>query len=81
MDCSGVDYVLGLAQNARLRKELQEDMAKAKAADEKTKASAREFKDFTYKTLESWACGERNRPEPDATRFGSNCSRSEHSFA
>jgi hypothetical protein len=50
-----VDYVLGLAQNARLRKELETQMAQAKAVYEQTKESAREFKDFTYQTLGTWS--------------------------
>jgi hypothetical protein len=51
----GVDYVLGLAQNARLRAELEPQMAQAKAAYAQTKKAARVFADFTYRTRETWS--------------------------
>mgnify|MGYP001275783854 FL=1 len=71
-EAQGVDYVLGLAQNARLRKELQENMAKAKAAYEQTQKAAREFKDFTYKTLETWSRSRRVIGKAEYLRQGEN---------
>jgi hypothetical protein len=50
-----VDYVLGLAKNTRLKKEIEEEMGKAKAEYERTGKEAREFKDFRYMTLDSWS--------------------------
>ena len=50
-----VDYVLGLAKNRRLEAELQEELAAAKQQYESTGHAARVFKDFTYRTLESWS--------------------------
>jgi len=50
-----VDYVLGLAKNDRLKKEIEDELAKAKAEYEKTGKEAREFKDFQYQTLTSWS--------------------------
>jgi len=54
-EASGVDYVLGLAQNDRLRAELAEAMAEAKAEYDRTGQPARVFKDFTYRTLATWS--------------------------
>lgn len=50
-----VDYIVGLARNNRLAKELKEPMAKAKAKHEKTGRAAREFRSFRYETLNSWS--------------------------
>jgi hypothetical protein len=51
---NGVDFVLGLAQNARLNREIEAELAQAKAQWEQTGQAARVFKDFSYQTLESW---------------------------
>lgn len=50
----GVDYVLGLAKNSRLKAEIAEQQAVAAIVYEQTKKAARVFKDFRYQTLESW---------------------------
>jgi Transposase DDE domain group 1 len=52
---SGIDYVLGLARNARLESELEDTMIEAKAKFKKTTSAARLFKDFQYKTLDTWS--------------------------
>jgi len=67
-----VDYVLGLAQNARLRKELEPEMAQAKAAYEQTNAAARVFKDFPYQTLDSWNRSRRVIGKAEVLRQGEN---------
>ncbi len=54
-----VDYLFGLAKNARLKKEIEEEMGEAKAEHERTGKEARRFKDFRYKTLLSWSCERR----------------------
>lgn len=54
----GVDYVLGLARNSRLEKALAEELVQAKETYEATGEPARVFKDFIYRTRESWT-GER----------------------
>jgi hypothetical protein len=51
----GVDYVLGLAKNARLEAEIAELLGEAKAEHERTGQPVRRFKDFRYSTLESWS--------------------------
>jgi hypothetical protein len=56
---NGVDYVLGLAKNERLKAELAEELAEAAALYEQSGKAARVFRDFTYQTLESWSCSRR----------------------
>jgi hypothetical protein len=55
--CEGnnVDYVLGLAKNERLKREIAEQIQQARTIYEQTHQAARVFKDFTYQTLESWS--------------------------
>jgi hypothetical protein len=54
-EANGVDYVLGLARNDRLAKEIEEHMACAQAESERTGQPARRFKDFQYTTRKSWS--------------------------
>ena len=49
-----MDYVLGLAKNARLKRALSRELRQAKQEHARTGAPARVFKDFTYKTRKSW---------------------------
>jgi hypothetical protein len=51
----GVDYVFGLAKNGRLKQELTEALAEAKALWEQTGRASRVYKDFVYQTLASWS--------------------------
>ncbi|MCP4557320.1 MAG: IS1380 family transposase [Herbaspirillum sp.] len=52
---AGVDYVLGLARNSRLVAEIADELAEARSEWEQTGQAARRFKDFTYRTLDSWS--------------------------
>jgi hypothetical protein len=52
---NGVDYVLGLARNSRLSAEIADEMAAARAEHERTGREARVFKDFRYRTRDSWS--------------------------
>ena len=54
-----VDYVLGLARNSRLVGEITAELATAGAEAEQTGKAARRFKDFRYRTLDSWSCARR----------------------
>lgn len=49
-----VDYVLGLAKNARLQRILGKELHEAKLQFEATGQASRVFKDFTYQTRKSW---------------------------
>jgi len=50
-----VDYVLGLAKNERLKREIAAELESVRARYEETGKEAREFKDFRYQTLDSWS--------------------------
>ena len=50
-----VDYVLGLAKNERLKKEIVEEMKQAEAQFQQTQEPSRVFKEFRYQTLTSWS--------------------------
>lgn len=50
-----VDYVFGLAQNARLRERIEEAMDEAEATFEETGQPIREFRELRYETLDSWS--------------------------
>ena len=52
---NGVDYVLGLAKNARLKTEIREDLKAAKSQSEATGEAVRIFRDFRYRTHKSWS--------------------------
>jgi hypothetical protein len=49
-----VDFILGLARNNRLEKDLEEEMALAHALYQCSGKASRVFKDFCYKTLSTW---------------------------
>jgi hypothetical protein len=50
-----VDYVFGLARNARLVAMIEAELANAKAVAETTGRPARRFKDFSWSTRDSWS--------------------------
>ncbi len=54
-ESEGIDYVFGLAQNARLKKQIEAQMGAAEKQYEQTKASARVFTEFLYATEKTWS--------------------------
>jgi hypothetical protein len=54
-EANRVDYVFGLARNARLSAEIATELTAARKAAEKTAKPARRFKDFRWSTLDSWS--------------------------
>jgi len=50
-----IGYVLGLAKNERLKKEITDEMKQAEALFGQTQRPARVFRDFRYQTLKSWS--------------------------
>ena len=58
-EAQGVDYVLGLAKNPRLKALIAEELAQAKAGYESRGAPARVFKECRYQTRDSWSCARR----------------------
>lgn len=58
-EAQGVDYVLGLAKNARLKVAIAAEMAAARTQYEGSGQAARVFRDFRYRTRTSWSCERR----------------------
>jgi DDE family transposase len=54
-EANRVDFVFGLARNARLVEELAIDLAWAEEEAARTGQSARRYKDFRWSTLDSWS--------------------------
>ena len=51
---NGVDYVFGLARNARLVERIGADLARAERDAGQSGEAARHFADFSWSTLKSW---------------------------
>jgi hypothetical protein len=58
-EANRVDYVLGLARNPRLAGEIGAELVAANAEARRTGKAARCFRDFRYRTLDSWTCARR----------------------
>lgn len=58
-EANRVDYVFGLARNPRLVAEIGTELAAAEAESTTTGRPARRFRDFTWRTLDSWECDRR----------------------
>ncbi len=54
-----VGYLFGMAKNMRLRRAIESEMQQARELHEETGRAARVYKDFEYRTLESWSCERR----------------------
>lgn len=51
----GIDYIFGLTQNPRLKKQIEPEMAQAEKQYEQTQAPARVFTEFFYATQDTWS--------------------------
>lgn len=51
----GIQYIFGLAQNPRLKQQIEPEMAQAAAQYRQTQAPARVFTEFLYSTKDTWA--------------------------
>ena len=69
---NGVDYVFGLARNARLQAQLAPQMAQAEARSLATGAPARVFADFPWATRQSWSRRRRVVAKAEWTHGGPN---------
>ncbi len=67
-----VDYLFGLARNSRLEERLAPSMKKAKKISESKGESARVYKDFYYRTKDSWSKGRRVVGKAEYMRKGPN---------
>jgi hypothetical protein len=52
---NGIDFLFGLAKNARLSAEIESELAAAQEQSLRTGKPARRFKDFTWRTRKSWS--------------------------
>ncbi len=71
-ETNNVDYILGLAKNERLKKEIIEELQQAKELYEQTGQAARIYKDFEYQTLESWSKARRVIGKAEYLQKGEN---------
>jgi hypothetical protein len=68
----GVDYVLGLAKNERLRAEIAGELQQAAAQYAQTQQAARVFQEFVYQTRESWSRARRVVAKAEHLEKGAN---------
>lgn len=68
----GVDYVLGLAKNPRLIREIEAELAEAASGCAREARAVRRFKDFVYQTRESWSVARRVVGKAEHLPEGSN---------
>ncbi len=71
-EASRVDYVFGLARNPRLEAALVDQLAEAKDLCVRSGRPARVFRDFHYRTLDSWSRTRRVVGKAEHTPDGSN---------
>jgi len=71
-EANRVDYVFGLARNARLERELADEMAEAKRRHLATGTAVRVFRNFRYSTLDSWSRERRVVGKAEHNRDGAN---------
>ena len=71
-ESNGVDYVLGLAKNKVLLREIEKELEKARKKFEKTGKAVRFFKDFQYSTKDSWSRKRRVIGKAEHLEKGSN---------
>lgn len=65
-------YVLGLARNARLEKELTPALIEARGLYEQTQTAARVFHEFMYRTRTSWSRARRVIGKAEVMALGNN---------
>jgi hypothetical protein len=71
-EANRVDYVFGLARNSRLEAALTEQLTQARHLCESSGKPARVFRDFQYRTLDSWSRTRRVVGKAEHTLDGAN---------
>jgi hypothetical protein len=71
-EAEGVDYVLGLAKNERLKDQIKKELKKAERQYRETQRAARIFKEFYYKTRKSWSVQRRVVAKAEHLEKGEN---------
>jgi len=67
-----IEYVLGIAKNERLKAAIQSELEEARLRHERTGEAERIFKDFSYRTLDSWSRSRRVVGKAEHLERGSN---------
>lgn len=67
-----IEYVLGLAKNERLIAKIQLQLKAAEKAFKTTGAASRCYRDFQYRTLDSWSCARRVVGKAEYLEKGAN---------
>jgi hypothetical protein len=72
--CEGhrVDYLFGLARNARLVAKIEDELAEAAEESSRTGRPARRFRDFRWSTLDSWSRRRRVVAKAEVTQGDTN---------
>jgi len=71
-EAQGIDYVLGLAKNDRLKAEIAAELEQAAEQYRQTGRAARAFREFAYQTRESWSRARRVVAKAEHLEKGSN---------
>jgi len=71
-ETNGVDYIFGLARNARLKGMIATELGEAQQESQQTGKPARRFRDFTWSTLKSWSRERRVIAKAEWTRGEEN---------
>jgi Transposase DDE domain group 1 len=71
-EANAVDYIFGLARNARLKDTIAAELGEAQQESRQTGKPARRFKDFTWSTLKSWSRERRVIAKAEWTRGEEN---------
>ncbi len=71
-EAEGVDYLLGLAKNERLKVAIKKEMEEAKARYQETGRAGRLFKEFVYQTRKSWSRARRVVAKAEHLEKGEN---------
>lgn len=69
---NGVDYVLGIAKNERLKQKIAEELEEARRRYEKLGVASRVYKEFQYETLKTWSSKRRVIAKAEHLRKGEN---------
>jgi hypothetical protein len=68
----GIDFIFGLAQNPRLKQQIEAQMAQAEEQYQQTQAPARVFTEFFYATQDTWSRERRVIAKAEHLDMGAN---------
>ncbi|MCP4368615.1 MAG: IS1380 family transposase [Deltaproteobacteria bacterium] len=71
-EANSVDYLFGLAKNARLLKKIEGELNEAQKEYDQTEQASRVYKDFIYSTMKSWSNQRRVVGKAEHLRRGPN---------